>query len=103
MVCNAANRYVMKRTGSLSPSSSDNQATGLPQSLIQLLTNVVLPKPAEAEMSVSLQPIANPLFSRSIKRGRGTMLGRGGGMYSLVAKTGAGILVIIQQGKFPDC
>jgi hypothetical protein len=58
---------------------------------IHSLTNVVLPKPAAAEISVTRQPIANPSFSRSIKRGRGTTPGRDGGMYSFVARIGAGM------------
>src|SRR5512139_669346 len=76
---------------SLSPSSSDSQATGRPQPAIQLLTSVVLPKPAEAEMSVNLQPIARPLFSRSIKRERLTTPGRGEGTYTFVAKIAVAI------------
>ena len=34
---------------------------------------------------------AEPSFSRSIRRGRRTTLGRGGGIYSFVAKIGVGI------------
>src|SRR5512139_507436 len=79
-------KYVRKRLRSLSPSSSDNHATGLPQLAIHSLTSVVLPKPAEAETSVSLQPIAKPSFNRSIRRGRRTVLARGAGIYSFVAK-----------------
>jgi hypothetical protein len=47
---------------------------------------VVFPKPAGAEMRVSLQ--CRLSFSRSIKRGRNTTLRRGGGIKSLVAKIG---------------
>jgi hypothetical protein len=54
----------------------------------EVFSVVVLPKPAGAEMRVSLR--CRPSFNRSIKRGRGTMPGRGGGIYSLVAKIGAG-------------
>ena len=46
--------------GSLSPSSSDSQATGRPQPATHSLTSVVLPKPAGAEMSVSLRPAESP-------------------------------------------
>ena len=42
------------------------------------LTSVDLPKPAGAEMRVSLP--CRPSFSRSIRRGRRTTLGRGGGI-----------------------
>ena len=59
---------------------------------IHSLTSVVLPKPAGAEMSASLR--CRPSLSRSIKRGRGTALGRGGGMYSLVAKTGTDMVAL---------
>ena len=41
------------------------------------LRSVVLPKPAGAERRVSLR--CRPSFSRSIRRGRRTILGRGGG------------------------
>jgi len=68
----------MKRVRSRSPSSSDSQATGRPQSAIQALTSVVLPKPAGAEISVSLRCMSSR--SRLIKRGRSTILGRSGGM-----------------------
>jgi hypothetical protein len=92
----------MKHTGSLSPSSNDNHAALTPSFLpsgegaevrieIQLLISVVLPKPAEAEMRVSLQPIAKPLFSRSIKRERLTTPGRGWGTYTFVAKIAVAI------------
>ncbi len=44
------------------------------------LTSVVLPKPAGAEIRVSLRPAERPSFSRSIRRGRRTTLGRGRGI-----------------------
>src|SRR4030042_1358736 len=91
IVCKAATRYVRKRVGSLSPSSSDSQATGRSQPATHSLTSVVLPKPAEAEMRVSLRPEERPSFSRSIRRGRRTILDRGGGIYSFVAKIGVDI------------
>jgi len=63
-----------KACGVVIPSSSDSQATGLPQLAIHSLTSVVFPNPAEAEMRVSLHPPADPcsVFSRSIRRGRRT-------------------------------
>ena len=76
---------------SSSPWSSDNQATGRLQHATHSLTSVVLPKPAEAEMRVSLRPEERPSVSRSIRRGRRTILARGGGMKSLVAKIDMGI------------
>ena len=84
IVCTAATRYVRKRAGSLSPASSDSQATGRSQPATHSLTSVVLPKPAGAEMRVSVRPKPwlwrRPSFSRSIRRGRRTTLGRGGGI-----------------------
>ena len=62
-----------KACGSLSPSSSDSQATGRSQPAIHSLTSVVLPKPAGAEMRVSLQPEESP---RSAARSGG-----GGGQF----------------------
>ncbi len=58
---------------------------------IHSLISVVLPKPAGAEISVTPGVRCRPAFKRSIKRGRKTTLGRGGGMYNLVARMGAGI------------
>ena len=64
--------------GTLSASSSDSQATGRWQTAIHSLTAVVFPKPAGAEMSVNLR--RSPSSSRSIRRGRRTAPGCGGGM-----------------------
>ena len=47
---------------------------------------MVFPKPAGAAIRVSLP--CSPAFSRSIRRGRRTTFGRGGGIYSFVAKIG---------------
>src|SRR3972149_6603096 len=101
-----------KRAGSLSPSSSDNHANfrlpildcGLEiaclfaddaqsalsnlQSSIHLLTSVVLPKPAGAEISITPGLRCKPSFKRSIRRGRRTTFSRGRGIYSLVARIG---------------
>src|SRR4030066_2047311 len=88
--------------GSLSPSSSDSQVTGRSQTATHSLTSVVLPKPAGAEMRVSLQCM--PSFNRLIRRGRWTILGRGGGIYSFVAKIGVGIdQVYSTSPKFKEC
>src|SRR5207237_5558802 len=89
IVCKAATRYVRKRVGSFSPSSSDNQATGRGPPASHSLTSVVFPKPAGAEMRVSLP--CSPSFSRSSRRGRLTTFGRSGGRYSFVAKIGVGM------------
>jgi hypothetical protein len=64
IVRKAATRYVRKRVGSLSPSSSDSQATRTfgsvrSQPATHSLTSVVLPKPAGAEIlkcHAKLQP-----------------------------------------------
>src|SRR6266516_2565785 len=86
IVCKAATRYVRKSLGSFSPASSDSQATCRSHPATHALTSVVFPKPAGAAMRVSLR--CRPSFSRSIRRGRLTTLGRSGGRYSFVAKIG---------------
>jgi len=70
--------------------SSDSHATGRSQPATHSLTSVVLPKPAGAEMRVTLGVRCSPAFNRSIRCWRRTTLGRGGGMKSLVAKMVAG-------------
>ncbi|PYQ56539.1 MAG: hypothetical protein DMF53_25270 [Acidobacteria bacterium] len=64
--------------GSLSPSSSDTQATGRPPVWIHSESSVDLPKPAGAEIRV--RGPAVPASSRAVSRGRGTRLGRRAGM-----------------------
>jgi hypothetical protein len=94
-VCKEAMRYVRNRIGSLSALSSDSHATGRSQSATHSLTSVVLPKPAGAEMRVTLCPTPrlwrNPSFSRSTNRGRTTTFDLSRGMCSLVAKMGTGM------------
>lgn len=85
----------MKRAGSPSSSSRDSQAAGVCTEVSQVLTSVDFPKPAGAEISMSLQPLANPSFSCLINRGRGTKPGRGEGMYNFVVRIGADILKLI--------
>src|SRR4029453_8108551 len=53
------------------------------------LTSVVLPKPAGAEMRVSLR--RRPALNRSNRRGRRIAFGAGGRIYSLVARIGVDI------------
>src|SRR6266545_2259945 len=91
IVCKATTKYVRKRVGSLSPLSSDSQATCRPQRATHALTSVVFPNPAGAAMRVSLR------CSRAIRRGRGTAFGRGGGIYSFVANSGVDI------DRYLDC
>ena len=50
-----------------------------------------MPKPAGAEMRVSLRLAGRLSFNRSIKRGRKTTFSRGGGILSFVAKIGTDI------------
>src|SRR4030042_5301844 len=69
IVCNAAIKYVRKRVGSLSPSSSDSQATGRLLPASHSLISVVLPKPAGAEMRGNLQPEDKPCFSPPFRWG----------------------------------
>jgi hypothetical protein len=67
----------MKRTGSLSPSSSESQATQPSppaRSLNHSTSKVVLPKLAGAEISVSLRLGSRSSFA--VRRGRATSLGR---------------------------
>ncbi len=64
-------------------SSSDIQARGHspPRQLVRhSLKRVVFPKPAGAQMRISLRPV--PCLSRSARRGRGTTLGCTCGAYS---------------------
>src|SRR5713226_4640488 len=89
IVCKAATRYVRKSVGSLSPLSSDSQATCRSQPATHALTSVVFPKPAGAAMRVSLR--CRPSFSRSIRRGRLTTFGRSRGIYSFVVSMGGGM------------
>jgi hypothetical protein len=59
------------RVGSLSPSSSDTQATDpspLARSLSHSTSSVVLPKPAGAEISVSLRPASRSSLAVSFGR-----------------------------------
>jgi len=54
---------------------------------LQSPRSVVLPKPADAKMSVSGR--VKPSCSRALRRGRGTRLARAGGMNNLVLSNGA--------------
>ena len=83
---------------SLSPSSSDNHAAGRPLPAIHPAASVVLPKPAGAEMSVSLD--SRPSFKRSIKRGRSTTPDLIEGTWSFVSSMGMEQLVYsIQRNR----
>src|ERR671915_848874 len=86
----------MKRTGSLSPSSSETQATypSLPaRSLNHSTSKVVLPKPAGAEIKVSLRPGSRSRVA--VSRGRATRFGRARENRSLVdtSESGAGLIL----------
>src|SRR5215208_1535217 len=75
----------MNRTGSLSPSSSDTQATvWLPasRSFSHSMSKVVFPKPAGAEIKVSLRPASRSRVA--VSRGRATSFGRAWECRSLV-------------------
>src|SRR5262249_26131184 len=80
----AATTWRQNRTGSLSPASSDSQATGRPLRRAQSASATVLPYPAGAQTSTS--PCASPSSSRTARRGRGTKPGRGRGRCRLVAR-----------------
>jgi hypothetical protein len=71
---------------SLSPSSRDSQAVGRPLAATHSAASVVLPKPAGAEIRVSLD--CEPSFKRSIKRGRSTTFDPSEGTKSFVARIG---------------
>src|SRR5215467_14472778 len=73
------------RTGSLSPASSDSQATGWPPDRAQSASRTVLPNPAGADTKTT--PAATPSPSRPTNRGRDTNPGCGRGTCSLVAST----------------
>src|SRR5947209_9097394 len=101
IVCKAATRYVRKRVGSFSPSSSDSQAVGRSIPSTHSLTSVVFPKPAGAEMRVRLR--CRPSCSRSSRRGRLTTFGRSRGRYSFVARMGVtfSLLQLLPRPFFP--
>src|SRR5262249_41017051 len=63
----AATTWRQNRTGSLSPASSDSQATGRPLRRAQSASTTVLPYPAGAHTSTS--PRASPSSSRPARRG----------------------------------
>ena len=81
-------RWRQNRAGSLSPSSSDNQATGRWPRRAQSTSKAVLPDPAGAQTSTRPRP--SPSSSRSASRGLGTKPGRGPGTCSLVASRTSG-------------
>src|SRR5690606_22631253 len=83
-VCHAAIRYVKNLAGSLSAGSSESHATHGFRLATQLLTTVVLPKPAGAEMRVNRW--CNTSSSRASNRSRAMVLAPGGWMYSWVAR-----------------
>ena len=66
----AATAWRQNRAGSLSPASSDSQATGRWPRRAQSASRTVLPYPAGAQTSTSPRP--SPSSSRSASRGRGT-------------------------------
>src|SRR5262249_42633636 len=96
-VCNAATKYARKRARSRSPSSTASQAAGRLPSASHSPTSVVFPKPAGAEMRVSLR--CSPSFRRSVRRGRRTTFGPAGGGKSFVARSG---VIIEDVGGSPD-
>ena len=80
----AARTYDQSTTGSLSPSSRLNHATGLVASSAsrQVPSSVVLPYPAGAATSVTFVP--GPARSRSTRRSRASVCVRTGGGCSFV-------------------
>src|SRR5215213_10030558 len=76
--------------GSLSPSSSETQATEPVRSLVHSLKRVVFPKPAGAERRVSLRPGSR--VKLSIRRGLATSFGRAREGCSLVDRSGSNVL-----------
>jgi hypothetical protein len=70
---NAAITWRQNRAGSLSPSSSDSQATGRRPCRAHSANRLVLPNPAGAQTSTS--PRASPFSSSSTRRGRLTNSG----------------------------
>ena len=69
--------------GSLSPASSDSQATRCRPRRTHSASRTVLPYPAGAQTRTSPRP--RPSSSRCASRGRGTRSGRNPGTFSLVA------------------
>ena len=70
--------------GGVAPPIAAMDGGALPIASTHSLTSVVLPKPAGAEMRVSLRAIPSfrqrPALSSSIRRGRETSSGRAGGI-----------------------
>src|SRR5437016_2776323 len=88
-VCNAVTTYVQNDAGSLSEPSSETHATersSPDDSPSQSARRVVLPNPAGADTSVSLD--SAPRRSSSSSRGRVTRPRRTFGTYNFVAITG---------------
>ena len=78
--------FIQRQPGDRSPADG---------SMTHSLISVVFPKPAGAEMKVSFA--VSPSFSRSIRRDRGTVLARSGGMYNFVAKMVAGMSQVYSE------
>src|SRR6266571_9139126 len=99
-VLSALMTYVQKRSGSLSPSSSETQARGQPPGLAsacQALSKVVLPQPAGATMRVRAPLSA--VFIRCVSRGRITIFRRAGGTeIFVVSRWRDGMLVAEESG-----
>ena len=92
IVRNAVTRYVRKRLGSLSPSSSDSQATGRAPG-DPGADQRGFPKAGRGreEGQLAVQPGVEPRDEAG-----GTSFGRRGGVYSLVAKIGVDIAPLMR-------
>lgn len=84
----AAITYDQKRAVSESRRSSDSHAAGRAASASQSMSRVVLPKPAGAEMTVSL--VREEAASASVSRRRGSTSGRSRGTRSFVSTSRIG-------------
>jgi hypothetical protein len=90
----AASRCATNRPSSLSASSSESHATdtdrsGFPTAAaVQLLTNVVLPKPAGADTNANRCPGSSKVSAIASNRTRATSRSRRAGACSFVASTG---------------
>ncbi len=83
----AAATYLQKTVGSSSAGSSETHAVraASPRAAIHWATSVVLPKPGGADTSISFDVATRP--RRSSRRARSTALGRGIGVWILVARS----------------
>ncbi len=94
----ARGKKLVEKELSIAQSDLSDAKAGYSLLLSHLLGSMVLPKPAGAEIIVSLR--LSPLFNCSIRRGRGTIFGGIKGTWSLVFSNGANIRSSLLEFQF---